>query len=170
MLEDEIAERFVPMADSIKSIETNDQDKELRRIIAETSDFTTGMTKEVIERIKTAIAQGANYEYIKKGYISYENFMLRNELLSIVPDEIALKKGVDVEIPLAANQVEFLREKYKVPEESILDAISIFTRIDVNSAMIRLPNGRCSKIDKDGNISYEFISQTQKQEEEQVQE
>ena len=171
MLEDEIAERYIPQADSIKPVEINEADKELRRILAETDDFTQGMTKEVVDRIKGTIQNGANFEYIRKGYISFENFMLRNEILSIVPDEVALSKGADVEINLASNQIEFLREKYKIPEESILDAISGFTGTDINSAIIKLPNGRCSRMDKDGNITYDYISQEpQEKEDEQVQE
>lgn len=171
MLEDEIGERYVPQAGSIKPIETNEADKELRRILAETSDFTQGMTREVVDRIKGTIRDGANFEYTRKGYISFETFMLRNEILSIVPDEVALKRDADVEISLAANQIEFLREKYKVPEESILDAISGFVGTDINSAIIRFPNGRCSKIDQNGNITYEYISQNPEVgEQEQVQE
>lgn len=110
-----------------------------------------------MRQVDTLIKQGANYETMMKKFKSFSTFMLENELLSKVPYSKVFDNSPKLQIHLSPQDLAFLTKKYHVSEDDILELITVFRNIDIQSASICLSNGKSSEIDKDGNISISSI-------------
>lgn len=150
-----VSEFYSEQAKDLEDISLSDIDKELASILDETNRLTKGVTLEILSKVDALRKQGANYDYTFKTFRTFERFMLENEILSRVPNTALMNRDPIVDIKLSPQDVNTLCETYCVSEDEILSVIGAFSNINIQKASICLPNGRKSKIDKNGNISFE---------------
>lgn len=131
-----------------------DSDLELSKILDSTDRLTKNVSTQILSKIDELVKNGANYEYVFKKYKTFERFMLENEILSRVPEDKLFTPMPTLSINLSNQDLSTLMQKYNASEKDILDIISIFSDISIESASIVLPNGKKSQIDKNGNISF----------------
>lgn len=129
-------------------------DEELKLILDNTNRLTSSVTPEILRQVDSLVKQGANYEFVFPKIRTFERFMLENEILSIVPEDKLFTSTPSFSISLSSQDLSILMQKYNASEKDILDIISIFSNISIESASIALPNGKKSQIDKHGNISF----------------
>lgn len=150
----EAQDRFSSKANSFEPIIPNELDNKLSRILDSTNRLTTGIAPETLASVDDLIKKGANYDYTFKEFKTFERFMLENEVLCRVPDNLLFTRNPNVNISLSPKDLDELTKKYNISEDEILDTINIFGNIFISSASINLPNGKRSHIDKYGNISF----------------
>ena len=155
-IEDEVEQQAVSMyseqAINLQPVVLSKQDKELASILEKTSHLSKGITPEILSRVDELIKDGANYEYVFKSFKTFEQFMIKNEILSRIPSDVYNQKKPKVFISLSQQNIDSLKQKYQVGEDEILNAIIMFSDINIDSATISLPDGRQSSIDYNGNI------------------
>lgn len=132
----------------------SDSDLELSKILDSTDRLTKNVSLQILSRIDELVKKGANYEYVFKKYKTFERFMLENEILSKVPEDKLFTPMPSLNISLSNQDLSTLMQKYNVSENDILNIISVFSDISIESASIVLPNGKKSQIDKNGNITF----------------
>lgn len=121
--------------------------KQLMDILGKTKNFTQNVTYEILLAVANLNLRPDIYEYTVERYRTLKKFMLQNELLNRVDFN---KK--DVVIKPKDSDIKKLKQKYGVQEADILDAIDIFTNMDINSATVLLPNGNGVTINREGTI------------------
>lgn len=146
-------EMFSEQGKNIKEITLSKHDESLAQIFEKTDKLSKGVTPKTLSKLSKLIEKGVNYEYLLKSFKTFEEFMLQNELLSRVQISDSQSKKPNANIFLSPEDVKFLMDKYNVTEEQILNVISIFANIDIESASIVLPNGKKSQINNQGEIS-----------------
>ena len=147
-----VSDNFLNQSSSLGDLTLSDTDKKLASILDETSRLTKNVTTEILSKVDTLRNQGANYDYIFKTFKTFEAFMLENEILSRVPDIALTKRNPYVNINLSQKDVDNLCQTYNVTEDDLLNAINVFSGINIQSASISLPNGRKISIDSNGDI------------------
>ena len=151
-LQKEVKELYTNQAIDLELINLNEQDLKLSEILNSTKRLTKNITPDILEKVDNLVKDGANYEYLFKTFKSLEEFMLQNEILSGISENIYNKRNPVVNIDLSQRKIDMLMEKYSVCEEDILDVINIFSHINVYSATISLESGKSVYIDCNGNI------------------
>lgn len=123
------------------------KNQQLLEILAKTKHFTQNVTPEILLAVERLNVSPATYEYTFDRHRSFSKFMIQNELLNRVDFN---KK--DIVIKPKASDIKKLKQKYGVQERDILDAIDIFTNMDINSATVLLPTGNGVTINREGTI------------------
>ena len=152
-LEQQVVDMYSEQATNLEPIHHSEQDEELANIFTQTNHLSEQITPDILQQINSLVKSGANYEYTYKTFKTFEQFMLENEILSRIPSEMYSQKFPKVLVNLSQKDIEILCQQYHVSEDEILSSINTFSNINIDSAMISLPNGRKSSIDKNGNIS-----------------
>lgn len=172
-LKQEAIQLYSQKGQEVQRINISNEDKELSRILNRTKRFTKGITPEILMKAQTLVENGANYEYIFKtaGITPKElmeedkpnhmikiernlkTFRIQNEILSRIPYSVYSQRNPSVNIKLSGQDIEILTKKYKVTQEEILSAITVFSNINIESATITLPDGKSVHIDKNGNTT-----------------
>lgn len=149
-----VKEKYSEQATGLKEITLTENDKKLSEIFNMTNRFTKGITPEILSQIDDLYKNGANYDYVVANLKSYERFMIQNELLSRIQPRDYMQKNPNVKIFLSSQDTSELTQKYNISEKEILNIITMFSDIDIESASIILQNGKNVFIDKKGNIEY----------------
>ena len=152
MIKQTTQERYSNYGKGIKKIELNNADKELSSILEKTQNLTKNVTPQALSQVHKLIKSGANYEYIFRKMKTFEEFMLGNEILSRVTEDVLNEKNPVVKIILSEDEIEILKHKYNINEKTILENIRIFSNIDIENASIELPDGSKSIITKTGKV------------------
>lgn len=155
MISQQTNEMYSKQGTDLEIIKPTEYDELLSKIFKRTNKLSKEITPEILDLVSILRDNGANYEYLLKDFKTFEEFMLRNEILSRVKICDHQSKQQNVKISLSLGDVEQLKQKYNVTEQQILDTISIFANIDVVGASISLPDGKKSSIDNNRNISIE---------------
>lgn len=148
-----VSDMYSKQATDLDEITLTDTDRELDSILDETDRLTKGVTASTLSRVAELIKKGANYNYVFKQFKTFERFMLENEILSRVPSSALSEKNPTVNISLSPQDVDALTQKYNVEEDKILNIISTFSNINIESASLSLPNGKTAHINKNGNVT-----------------
>ena len=148
----ESEELYSEHAKNLPKISLDEKDTELLQILNSTNRLTKDVNKDVLTKVDSLVKDGANYDYTFKTFKSFKKFMLQNELLSRIPSSIYNEKKPNVNISLSKEELNALTKKYNTNENEILSAIDVFSNININSALIILPDGKLSSIDRNGNI------------------
>lgn len=151
----EAIEMFSKQGSKTDEIVQSDSDKQLAQILEETERLTKKVTPEILKKVDELYKNGANYDYLFKKFKTFKKFMLENEILSRVPENVLMFRNPRVNIIFKKEDFELLCEKYDAKEQDILSCIDVFSDIDIETAAIRLPNGKKVQIDKNGNKKYE---------------
>jgi phosphoesterase RecJ-like protein len=149
-----VADFYENQATELTSISLNDNDTKLSAILDKTSNLTKGVTPFILSKVAELNNAGANYQYLFSKFKTLKRFMLENELLNRIPYNVFNQKCPEINISLYKHDVESLKRKYNCTEDEILELISIFENIYIQSATIEIPGNRKAKIDSKGNISY----------------
>lgn len=154
-IKQEVIDKYSEQAMESKEIDLTEEDKQLLEILERTNRLQKGVTPQILAQVDNLYKKGANYDYTFKTFKSYKRFMLENELISRIQSRDYKQKKPIVKIFISLQDIDMLTKKYNISEDEILDTISAFSDIDIESASIILQNGKKSSIDKDGNIEYQ---------------
>lgn len=145
-------EMYSEQGTNLEVIKQTENDELLAKIFERTNKLSKGITPKVLSVVSELRTNGANYEYLLKNFRTFEEFMLQNEILSRVKISNPQIKRPIANVSLSPQDMELLVRQYNVTENQVLNTISIFTNIDIESASISVPSGKKSQIDKKGNI------------------
>ena len=137
-------------AHSYSPAELNDSDKKLEELLDYTDRFTRNVTPENIDKFKSLLSSSSTYPLLYDSPISFEQFMVRNELLALIPDNVLDNKSIHIK--LDTRTLDRLVSTYNMNPEEILDQIVLFKNININSVSISLPDKRTISIDSHGNV------------------
>lgn len=154
-IKQEVIDKYSEQAVELKEIDLTEEDKQLSEIFERTNRLSKGVTLQILSQVDKLYKNGANYDYTFKTFKSYKRFMLENELISRIQSIDCIQRNPTVKIFLSSQDIDMLIQKYNISEDEILDTISAFSDIDIESASIILQNGKKSSIDKEGNIKYQ---------------
>ena len=145
MLLKDIFEKFETESTEKEPIVLNNADKELKQLMYETKHLTNGVNQDVINRLEKLKSSDAHFEYVMNGFQSFEQFMLKNEILTKIPLSSCEGKFPSVKLELNEAETTALKEKYNIQDEDILKTIFSFRNIKMHSIEIVLPNGESNK-------------------------
>lgn len=130
--------------------EFSDADQELKKVLDDMERFNINLNSENLEKIQNLINQGANYQSDYDEKISFEQFLIRNSILTQIPDEQLEFKNV--QFKLTPEFMSEMQDKFGASVEDVLQGIEIFKEIDIDYVSMVTPEGKGISIDKDGNI------------------
>lgn len=152
MISERTNEMYSEQGTNLETIKQTENDELLAKIFEKTDKLSKGITPKVLSVVSKLRANGANYDYLLKNFRTFEEFMLQNEILSRVKISNPQSKRPIANVSLSPQDMELLVRQYNVTEDQVLNTISVFTNIDIESASISVPSGKKSQIDKKGNI------------------
>ncbi len=135
-------------------------DVELKQILDSMDRFNTNLTSKNFERIQKLIDLGVRYESNYEEKISFETFMIRNYILTQIPDDQLSNRRIVFK--LNRKFLEKMEFEYGVSPEEVLSQIELFKELDVDYVSIMTPDGKSASIDSKGNINYHQKEDTQK--------
>ena len=153
MITQKANEMYSEQGTNLEPIKLSEYDELLAKIFEKTNKLSKGITPEVLSTVNELRNNGANYDYLLKNFRTFEEFMLQNEILSRVQITNSQTKKTIANVFLSPQDMDLLKKQYNVTEEQVLNVISVFANIDIESASISLPNGKKSQIDKNGTVS-----------------
>lgn len=136
----------------VKVPENTEYDIELKQILDSMDRFNKNLNPEKFKRIQELISLGARYESMYDEKISFQNFMVRNSVLTQIPDENLRDKRITFK--LSKKFLEDMQSQYNYSPKDVLNQIELFKEIDVDYVSIMMPDGKSASIDSKGNISY----------------
>lgn len=142
----------LPNLVGIKKPEDTEYDIELKQILDSMDRFNRNLNPENLKRIQELISLGARYQSVYDEKISFQNFMVRNSILTQIPDEQL--KNRRISFKLSKRFLEDMQSKYNFSPEDVLSQIELFKEIDVDYVVIDTPTGKSASIDAKGNISF----------------
>ena len=152
MISERTNEMYSEQGRNLETIKQTENDELLAKIFERTDKLSKGITPKVLSVVSKLRDNGANYDYLLKNFRTFEEFMLQNEMLSRVKISNPQNKRPIANISLSPQDMELLVKQYNVTEDQVLNTISVFTNIDIESASISMTSGKKSQIDKKGNI------------------
>lgn len=145
LLEELTASSIDTLVDFKPSASTED-DKKLHEILTKIDYFNGKTGFSDIDSIQELINAGnINYLRTYENLISMKKFMLRNEILSQVPDE--LLESRTLALSFDADFMSRMNEKYGASVNDIKDATDVFDGIDIDSICISLPDNEKITLD-----------------------
>ena len=128
---------------------STENDKTLHDLLSKIDFFNGATTLSDIDAIQELLSTG-NINYLKtyENQISIKKFMLRNEILSLVPDDSLESRKLN--ISLDDQFINEMKHKYDASLEDIKDATDVFDEIDIDSICISLPNQERISLDYKG--------------------
>lgn len=144
----------------VKEPKDTELDINLRKILDSMDRFNKNLTPENFKRIQELISQGARYQSVYDEKISFETFMVRNSILTQIPDEKLRDKRISFK--LSKSFLKDMQSKYGFSDEEVLSQIELFKEINVDYVSMMLPSGKSASIDSKGNVSYYQKEDSQK--------
>ena len=98
-----------------------------------------------MELLKGNVNYARAYEHL----ITFQKFMLRNEILSHIPDNQLESKNIV--IPFDKKFLDQMEKKYGATTQDLLDATDIFKELSIDSTTIDIEDGEKIVLDRFGN-------------------
>ena len=146
----QVTNKGLPSLVRIEIPEDTEYDVEVKKILDLMDRFNTGLTPENFERIQELIALGARYQSDYDEKISFEKFMVRNSILTQIPDEQLRNRRINFK--LNRSFLEKMKSEYGFSQDEVLAEIQLFKELDIDYVSIMTPDGKSTAIDSKGNV------------------
>lgn len=146
----QVTNKGLPSLVRIEIPEDTEYDVEVKKILDSMDRFNTGLTQENFERIQELIALGARYQSDYDEKISFEKFMVRNSILTQIPDEQLRNRRINFK--LNRSFLEKMKSEYRFSQDEVLAEIQVFKELDIDYVSIMTPDGKSTAIDSKGNV------------------
>ncbi len=133
---------FTPAPDS-------PNDKKLAALLSHSNYFKRTPRAQDLDSMQSLLKTGVNYERVYENLISFNKFMLRNELLAHIPDDQL--NSPNISLTLDEEFLNGIKLKYGATTKDLLDAADILKELAVDSTTIIIPGSKVVVLDKFGN-------------------
>lgn len=147
-----LTSQALPNLVGIKEPEDTEYDMELKQILTSMDRFNKNLTLENFDRIQELIDLGARYQSAYDEKMTFETFMVRNSILTQIPDEQLRNRRISFK--LSKKFLEDMQSQYSFSPEEVLSQIELFKEIDIDYVSMTTSTGKGVSIDSNGNISY----------------
>lgn len=111
-----------------------ENDKKLSRLLSRINYFKRTPKIQDIDYLQTLLKLGVNYSKTYENLISFNKFMLRNEILAHIPEEqLSTQK---ISLTFDEEFLTNIKNKYGATPKDLLDAADVFKELDVNQTSI----------------------------------
>ena len=155
-----LTNQALPSLVGLKVPENTECDIELKQILDSMDRFNKNLNPENFKRIQELISLGARYQSVYDEKISFENFMVRNSILTQIPDEQL--KNRRISFKLSKRFLGDMKNKYDFSPEEVLSQIELFKELDIDYVSMMTPDGKSVSIDSKGNIKKSQRESSQK--------
>lgn len=140
----------LPSLVGIKPQELSSTEIELGEVLDSMDRFNKNLNPEKFARIQELVNNGARYQSVYDDKMSFKKYMLRNELLSQVPDEQTEQSAISIN--LNKSFLDRMQSEYGASADEVLDEIELFKELKVDFVSIKAPEGKGRTMDSNGNI------------------
>lgn len=133
---------FVPEPDS-------ESDKKVISLLNRMGYFKQNVDIKNISQLQSLLKSDVHYERDYSNLISFKKFMLRNEILSHIPDSELDNRRITLN--LDSEFTTEMREKYGASIDEIVEATDVFKGLDLDGTTIIMPNMPKIRLDSNGN-------------------